>query len=87
MAQIVEIVNKTAGVNAVYSVPVGKKIYGFTGVNAIDIDATIDGVTVKLLNNTGVRQYMLPVPIEFKASSTVTFIGSGAATIGVIVDE
>ncbi len=87
MAQIVENVNKAAGVAAVYSVPVGKRVYGFLNINAIDIDLTVDGVTAKLLNNTGVRQYMLPVPLEFKASTSISFSGSSAATIGVIVDE
>lgn len=87
MAVITEIVYHSAGVNNNYVVPVGKKIYGFVGIAATDIDLTVDGVTVQLLSNTGVRMLLLPVPLELKASAYLTFKGNSNVSVGIIRDE
>lgn len=86
MAQIVETVSHT-GTTTDYSAPVGKKIYGFTGVNALDIAAICDGVTATILSNAGQRELFLPCPIEFKASTVIRFTGSSIRTVGIIRDE
>lgn len=87
MAQIIENVYHPAGTSVTYAVPVGKKIYGFIGISIIDIDIDADGVKNVLLSNTGFRMYMFPAPIEFKASTVLTFRGNANATVGVIRDE
>lgn len=87
MAQIIETVNHAAGIPTDYAAPVGKKIYGFTNISATDIQVTCDGVVTEMLSNTGQRSYMLPVPLEFKASTVIRFTGSAVHTIGIIRDE
>lgn len=87
MAQIIDVVNHTAGIDSPYAAPVGKKIYGFVGIRSLDISADVDGANVVILSNGGERQYYLPCPIEFKASTVLKFVGASTNTVGIIRDE
>ena len=86
MAIVAKIVTKAANVDASIDLGVGKKLYGICRKYGVDVYVLQNGTEARLLDNSIVQQFF-PVPLEFAASSTLVFKGTGAATISVLVEE
>ena len=88
MAQVIDKVEHVANIDLTYSVPVGKKIYGITGITAINVYVEINGIrSILLANNGSQRELYFPVPLDFAASSNLVFRGNATTTIAIIRDE
>lgn len=88
MAAVIKAVAKSASANLTIPAPVGKKIYGITGVYGTSIRIQQGDTIVRMLDNSGnTRELWFPDPIEFAAATSFIFNGSVASTIGLIYEE
>ena len=86
MAVVGKTVNKIAGVDGVIAIPVGKKIYGFCRMFGFDAYLSQNGIEYRLANSA-LAEFYFHVPMEFAASASIIFRGSGAGTPSVLMDE
>lgn len=88
MAVVVKTAYHTANVDLTVPLPVGKKIYGITGVYGTSVRIIQNGVTARILDNSGsTREVWFPCPIEFAESSSFVFNGNVGATVAIFHEE
>ncbi len=86
MAVVFKGITKNANQDATLDIGVGKKVYAICYKYGMDVYLRQNGDEIRLLD-TSIAQYFFPVPLDFAASSSLVFKGTGAGTPKVIVDE
>lgn len=87
MAAVIKTAVHVSGVDTPIPISANAKIYGVTGLYALDLKLEQNGVTVSLFDNSGRREVWFNPPLQFAAASKIIVTGSAASTVAVVYEE
>lgn len=87
MAIVGKSVVKAASVDAVISLPVGKKLYGVSEKFGMEVFIKQNGIEYRVIGVASTTEYYFPMPLDFAATTEIIFRGTTAGKPLIFMDE